>query len=76
MKVNDTNSNGEKKSEVEILIERIQQIQKEVKEINLFKKEEEDAFTEGAEDVMEIEETISPKLSNLNKKGLRTKKRN
>jgi Kef-type K+ transport system membrane component KefB len=46
------NEKGNVKSEVEILIERIQKIQKEVEETNIYKNEE-DAFTEGAMDLIE-----------------------
>lgn len=68
--VEETTETGQKKSEAEILIERIQAIQKEVKEENLFKKEE-DAFTDGGQEMLESGEMFSPQKSESKKKKYR-----
>ena len=54
VEVNEVDENGQKKTEAELLIERIQEIQKQVKESNIHKPEE-DAFTEGANNMTENE---------------------
>ena len=50
VEVNETHDSGQKKSEVELLIERIQKIQERIEPLDSLHQENEDAFTEAAEE--------------------------